>query len=213
MSLSDASDQISKTIDLAVLQPTATFDEVLKAAELVEDNKLASICVAPCNIMVAGSRTTRVCSVIGFPHGNTSSLIKYLEAKRAIECGVCELDVVVNYGHFLDGDKWIIKSDLANIVTLAHQHNVKVKAILETCFYSQMQIHNACLECVKIGVDWVKTSTGFAGGATPEAVSIMLEAVNGNIGVKASGGIKTRKQALQYLNMGCTRLGVSQWPL
>jgi len=204
-------DIVSNALDLAVLQPNATVREVEGAAEAVVEYRLASICVAPCNVQLARSRTSRVCAVIGFPHGNTLGTIKHVEAHQAINDGACELDVVVNFGRFLDNDIDILKSELWPIVCDAHAGNVKVKAILETCYYTPWRIREACHLCVEAGVDWVKTSTGFAGGATPEAVLTMIEAVAGQAGVKASGGIKTRAEALMYLDLGCTRLGASRY--
>lgn len=201
--------RIAYALDLAVLQPNANSFDVLEAAKVVGPYNLASICVAPCNVRLARLHTPRVCAVIGFPHGNTLSEVKRIEAHRAIDHGACELDVVVNFGRFLEGDVGILKSELQGIIWDAHTCGVKVKAILETCYYTPEQIRTACNRCVEAGVDWVKTSTGFAGGATPEVVKIMLEAVGGLAQVKASGGIKTRADALMYLNLGCTRIGAS----
>jgi deoxyribose-phosphate aldolase len=203
--------RITHALDLTDLQPNASSLNVLKAAKAVRDHNFASICVAPCNVQLALLHTPRVCAVIGFPHGNTLSEIKCLEARRVLDYGAFELDVVVNFGLFLDGRPEILKSELRTIVKEAHPYGVKVKAILETCYYTPEQIRIACDLCVAAGVDWVKTSTGFAGGATPEVVKIMLEAVGGLAQVKASGGIKTRADALMYLNLGCTRIGASHY--
>jgi deoxyribose-phosphate aldolase len=120
--------------------------------------------------------------------------------------------VVVNFGRFLEGNIETLRPELEGIVRDAHSCGVKVKAILETYYYNGQQIWNACRECVDAGVDWVKTSTGFApGGATPEAVKIMLEAVAGQAQVKASSGIKTQNDALLYLDLGCTRIGAGRY--
>jgi len=204
--------RISAALDLAVLQPNASMEDVRSAAKTVEDYGFASICVAPCNVALARMRTKRVCAVVGFPHGNTLLEIKRLEAYRAIDYGACELDIVVNYGRFLEGDETIFRRELKDIILNAHEVGVKVKAILETCYYTPEQIRIACHRCSALGVDWVKTSTGFAtGGATPEAVSIMVEEVGDHTQIKASGGIKTRATALMYLDLGCTRLGVGRY--
>jgi deoxyribose-phosphate aldolase len=204
--------RIAQALDLAVLQPNARSGDVRDAACAVEEYDLASVCVAPCNVQLARLHTARVCAVIGFPHGNTLSEVKRMEARRAIDYGACELDVVVNYGRHLEGNFEVLKPELQSIVWDAHSVGVKVKAILETCYYTPEQIRVACRQCIGAGVDWVKTSTGFAaGGATPEAVKIMLEAANGVVQVKASGGIKTRADALMYLDLGCTRLGAGRY--
>ena len=201
-------DEIIPALDIAVLRPDATLREVTEAAREVEAIGAASICVASCNVAMAKSVTSRVCSVIGFPHGNMSPDVKFTEARAAVEDGAAELDVVINYGRFLDGRLTAVKEELQRILQYTVPRQVRVKAILETCYYSPLQITGACKLCMDLGVDWVKSSTGCFGGATPEAVLTMLEAVNGGCQVKASGGIKTYETACFYLSAGCTRLGV-----
>jgi deoxyribose-phosphate aldolase len=151
-----------------------------------------------------------VCAVIAFPDGNTLPEAKCAEALAAMDCGAKELDVVVNYGPFLDGGHHNAFWDVAGIVKAAYPRGVLVKAILE--IHTPDQIHQACRLCITAGVDFVKTSTGFGpGGATPEAVKTMLEAVNDEAQVKASGGIKTYADAVLYLDLGCARLGASTY--
>jgi len=204
--------RIAAALDLAVLKPTATREDVIRTAELVEEHHIASICVAPFNISVAKRRTDRVCAVIGFPHGNTLVEIKHCEARRAMDYGAVELDVVLNYGRFLEGHWHVAGSELRPLVEEAHASGVKVKAILETCHYTPEQIVKACELCVSCGVDWVKTSTGFgSGGATPGVVRLMLDTVKDEAQVKASGGISTYFDAKHYLDMGCTRIGSSKF--
>jgi deoxyribose-phosphate aldolase len=174
--------------------------------------KIKSVCVAPAWVPMASAMYGNICAVIAFPHGNTLPEAKYAEAVAAMDCGAKELDVVVNYGRFLDNGNADAFWDIAGIVKAARPRGVLVKALLETCFYTPDQIHQACRLCVDSGADLVKTSTGFGpGGATPEAVTIMLEAVDGKAGVKASGGIKTYADAARYLDLGCTRLGASTY--
>ena len=154
-------EQIIRALDFAVLKPDAHLADVTTPARVVEDMGFASICVASYNVAVAKQITPRVCSVIGFPHGNTSPQIKFLEAAAAIEDGAVELDVVINYGRFLEGRDTVVVQELGRIVQLAHTKKVLVKAILETCYYQPGQIIEACRLCVDCGVDFVKTSTGF----------------------------------------------------
>jgi deoxyribose-phosphate aldolase len=207
-----ARERIARALDLAVLKPTATREDVRKAAALVEKEGIASLCVAPCNVTVARRITTRVTAVIGFPHGNTTPAVKLAEAALAVGHGATELDVVINYGRFLEGRERLVHEELTWIVHTVRKFGVPVKAILETCYYNGQQLWNACQLCVKCGVDFVKTSTGYAaGGATPEAVRVMLEAVAGKAQVKASGGIKTYADAAMYLDLGCTRLGAGRY--
>jgi len=201
--------QIIAALDIAVLKPDARLEDVTNAARVVEDLGAASVCVASYNVAVARPITPRVCAVVGFPHGNTSPDIKFQEARAAMEDGATEVDVVINYGRFLEGRAISAVQELGRIVQLARRLNVKVKAILETCYYQPRQITDACNLCLDARVDWVKTSTGFGpGGATPWAVQLMVETVTGAAQVKASGGIKTYEDACLYLALGCTRLGV-----
>jgi len=205
-------DQIIHALDLAVLRPDARLEDVTAAARAVEDMGCASICVTSYNVAVARQITSRVCSVIGFPHGNMSPDVKFAEARAAMEDGAAELDVVINFGRFLEGREVVVVQELGRIIHLAHSKKALVKAILETWYYQPGQIVDACRLCVDCGVDFVKTSTGFGpGGATPWAVELMLEAVEGAAQVKASGGIKTCADASLYLGLGCTRLGSSRY--
>ena len=202
-------ERIIETLDIACLKPDATTLDITAAAHEVEHIGAAAVCVASYNVALARQVTHRVCSVIGFPHGNVSPDIKFWEARAAIEDGATELDVVINYSRFLEGREVSVAQELGRIVLLAHQVGARVKAILETCYYQPRQILSASRLCVDCGVDWVKTSTGFGpGGATPGAVELMLEAVEGAAGVKASGGIKSYEDACLFLGLGCTRLGV-----
>jgi deoxyribose-phosphate aldolase len=205
-------EQIAAALDLAVLKPTATAADVRAACALAVARQIKSVCVAPVWVPMASDLYGNVCAIIAFPHGNTLPEAKYAEALAAMDCGAKELDVAVNYGRFLDSGHHDAFWDIAAIVKAAHPRGVLVKAILETCYYTPDQIREACRLCVKSGVDFVKTSTGFGpGGATPEAVKTMLEAVNGEAQVKASGGIKTYSDAARYLDLGCTRLGSSRY--
>lgn len=205
-------EQIAAALDLAVLKPTATAADVRAACALAVARKIKSVCVAPTWVPMASDLYDNVCAVIAFPHGNTLPEAKYAEAVAAMDCGAKELDVVVNYGRFLNGGRHDAFWEIAAIVQAAHPRGVLVKAILESCHYTPDQLHQACRLCVESGVDFVKTSTGFgASGATPEAVTIMLEAVDGEVQVKASGGIKTYADAARYLDLGCTRLGSSTY--
>jgi len=204
-------EQIAAALDLAVLKPTATIRDVIRAGRLVQKEGIATICVAPCNVALAKRYTDRVCAVIGFPHGNTTPEVKQYEARQAIANGAIELDVVCNLGRFLDGKcdrEWL---GLGSLIYDAYAaRRMRVKAILETGHLSPRQIANLCKVCVRAGADFVKTSTGFGPeGATVEAVKIMVEAVKGRAEVKASGGIKTYADAARYLDLGCTRIGAS----
>ena len=206
-------EQIAASLDLACLKPTATVDDVERTCALANKHKIVSVCVAPTYLPLAASLHDNVSVVVGFPHGNTTPASKLYEAIDSIHKGAKELDVVINYGKFLDGDYGIVSTELMAICAIAHQYGVKVKAILETCYYTPAQIRTACELCLVAGVSWVKTSTGYGReGATVAAVATMLDVVDGTaVEVKASGGIKNRAIAELYLSMGCTRLGSSRY--
>jgi len=204
--------RIARALDLAVLKPTAGRRDVEAACALVNQHGIASICVASSFVPIAGLLTPRVCSVIGFPHGNASVTAKVHEAGEALYHGAVELDVVVSYGRFIEGNPDPVVSELTQIVNIAHTRHAIVKAILETCCLSLPQIADLCRLCADCGVDYVKTSTGFStGGADTVGVACMISAVGGRCLIKASGGIDCYDKAKTFLDMGCARIGSSKY--
>lgn len=206
-------EQIAEALDLAVLRPTASAQDIRDACELVVENQIRTICVTPIYVRLAAKCGAPVCAVIGFPHGTTTPSQKRNEALEALENGARELDVVINYGRLLDGDGVPVERELTAIVDLARANHIIVKAILETCFYTAPALEAATKFCSELGVHFVKTSSGYGlHGATPVAVKTMLRVVEGtDTQVKASGGIKSYNDAARYLNLGCTRLGASRF--
>lgn len=204
--------QIAAALDYAMLNPLASIQDIKDGAALCNREGVVSFCVASANVCIASEIHRNVSSVIGFPHGNSSPNAKYDEGEEAISDGAKELDVVVNYGRFLGGDTGIIFEELDKLCDLASVTGVKVKAILESCYYTPPRLNEACRHAIEAGVDWLKTSTGFGQGvATTEDVAIMFKAAEGTeVEVKASGGIKTYYEARMFLDMGCTRLGSSR---
>jgi len=202
-------EQIAARLDLAVLKPTATRNDVKCACALANKHGIKSVCVAPIYVPLAVSLFNNVSCVIGFPHGNSMPDSKCHESWYAMIKGAKELDVVVNYGRFLDGDSEPMERELQLIVRDAKYHDVPVKAILETYYYSPLQIREACRICADAEVDFIKTSTGYAEyGAEEWAVKQIINAVRGTpLCVKASGGIKTYKDAARMLDLGCDRIG------
>ena len=204
---------VARTLDHAVLKPDFTAADLARHARMCVDRGVGCLCVRSCDVaaaarLVAGTPVV-VAAVIGFPHGAQRSAVKALEARLAIADGARELDMVLNVGALRSGDHAAVRDDIAAVVAEARPHDVLVKVILETCFLTSEQIVAACRLAEEAGADFVKTSTGFGGGgATPEAVRTMLDAVGGRLGVKASGGIRSWEDAVRYLDMGCTRLGV-----
>jgi deoxyribose-phosphate aldolase len=204
--------EIANALDYAVLKPTATSRDIIAACDLVKTNGIHSICVAPTWTRLAALSGARVSAVVGFPHGHSTPTQKRNEALAAMEDGASELDIVINYGRFLGGDELVVEKELTAIVDLAEARHVTVKAILEACHYTERQLRWACRLGSDCGVDFVKNATGFGpAGANPEVIRIMLDAVAGEIKVKASGGIKSYGDAAMYLDMGCTRLGAGRY--
>jgi deoxyribose-phosphate aldolase len=204
---------VARVMDHAVLKPDSTAADLARQARMCIDRGVGCLCVRSCDVaaavrLVAGTPVV-VAAVIGFPHGAQRPEVKALEARLAIADGARELDMVLNIGGLRSGDHAAVRADIAAVVAEARPHRVLVKVILETCLLSSDQIVAACRLAEEAGADFVKTSTGFgAGGATPEAVRTMLDAVRGRLGVKAAGGIRSWEEAVRYLDMGCTRLGV-----
>jgi len=205
--------QIADALDFAVLRPTATTKDILAACEIVKQNNIRTICVAPVNVRLAVSTGAPVCAVVGFPHGTSTPRQKQGEALELIEYGAIELDVVINYSRLLEGDGELVAQELTEIIRLAKERQIIVKAILETCFYTNQALEEAAHFCIEFGIDFLKTSSGYGlHGATPQAVKILLRAVEGtDVQIKASGGIHCYNDAAKYLDLGCTRLGASRF--
>jgi len=206
--------KIAKTIDHAVLKPTATQQDLIDGAKIAKKFNVASLCVRPSDIINAAEllkgSDVILSTVIGFPHGGTSSLTKISETLDALNNGATELDVVWNIGRVKSGDYEYVKADLTPIISFAKSHNAKVKIIIESSYLSDEEIVKACEICNEIKPDWIKTSTGFAGGgASIETIKLIKKHIDPSIQIKASGGIKSRELAEEYIKLGCTRLGLS----
>lgn len=205
---------IAKTIDHAVLKPTATKNDLIEGAKIAMKYQVASLCVRPSDVIDANEllkgSDVILSTVIGFPHGATSSLTKISETLDALNNGAKELDVVWNIGRVKSGDYEFVKADLVPIISFARTHEAKVKIIIESTYLTDEEIIKACEICNEIKPDWIKTSTGFAGGgATIETIKLIKKHIDPSIQMKASGGIKSRELAEEYINLGCTRLGLS----
>ncbi|MBP1906421.1 deoxyribose-phosphate aldolase [Paenibacillus turicensis] len=200
-------------IDHTLLKPEATKGDIIKLSEEAKQYKFASVCVNPFWVSTAAEvlkgTEVNVCTVIGFPLGASASEVKAFEVKKAIEDGATEVDMVLNVGALKAGDLEVVTNDMIQVVEAA-KGKALVKVILETCLLTPEEIVTACKCAVKAGADYVKTSTGFStGGATVEAVKLMAETVGPNIGVKASGGVRSLEDAEAMIANGATRLGSS----
>jgi len=203
---------INRYLDHAVLKPAMTRAEAIEAIQLGIDYKVRTVCVRPCDIelcaeMCAGTETEVSC-VLAFPHGCTSSEVKADEARRYIAAGTHEIDMVVNFG-FVRSAMWDeVIADIRAVTDAAKPAGVPVKVIFETAYLTIDEIKRTVACAIEAGADFVKTSTGFGGeGATVEKVQAMLDAAQGRIKVKASGGIRDRATAEMYVGMGVMRIG------
>ena len=206
-------DSLAPLIDHSVLKPEATAQDVVNGVLEAEEFGCAAICVCSCRVQLAVATRTestlRVATVIGFPSGAFSGASKASEAAEAVDNGADELDVVMNIGFFLDGDTESVAADLEAVRAASEDRVLKV--ILETALLSDDQIAAACRLAVGAGADFVKTSTGFhpSGGASVQAVALMREVFGPDVGVKASGGIRSAADALAMVEAGATRIGTS----
>lgn len=202
----------SKYIDHTLLKPEATQDQIEKLCQEAKQYDFASVCVNPywvpfCKEELKDS-DVKVCTVIGFPLGATSSASKAFETAHAIEQGADEVDMVMNIGELLAGHDQAVQKDIEAVVQAAQGKIVKV--ILETCLLNDAQIERACSLCVKAKADFVKTSTGFnSGGANTHVVEVMKQAVKGQAKVKAAGGVRNQADMDAMIAAGADRIGTS----
>lgn len=204
---------IHRYLDHAVLKPAMTLDEARQEMQVGIDYDVRTICIRPADIPMAvelaAGTSTEVSCVLAFPHGTALPASKADEARRYVDLGVAEIDMVVNYSLIRSGAWDRLAEDIRAVTDVARPAGVKVKTIFETTALELAEISRATEVAVDAGADFVKTSTGFAdGGASEEAVQAMLDAAQGRIGVKPSGGIRDRQRAEMFVTMGAARLGV-----
>jgi deoxyribose-phosphate aldolase len=205
---------LAKLIDHTLLKPDATQEEIAQLCFEARKYGFASVCVNPtwvslCAQLLKGS-PVKVCTVIGFPLGATASETKAFETETAIRQGATEIDMVINIGALKARDLETVAKDIRGVVNAAHARNVIVKVIIETSLLTDEEKTIASLIAKEAGADFVKTSTGFAGGgATVHDVELMRKAVGPQMGVKASGGVRTFEDAASMIKAGATRIGAS----
>lgn len=205
--------KLNKYIDHTLLKPEATKEQIENLCKEALQYDFASVCVNPCHIelcakLLKGS-DVKVCTVIGFPLGANTSEVKAFETKDAIRRGAGEVDMVLNIGALKEGNYKLVKEDIAKVHEAAN--GTLLKVIFENCLLTKEEIVKACEICMEVGVEYVKTSTGFSkGGATFEDVKLMSDTVKGKCKVKAAGGVRTKEDALKMINeCGASRLGTS----
>lgn len=203
---------LAKYIDNTLLKPAATTDQIRALCEESIEYGFASVCVNPVHVALAASllkdSDVNVCTVIGFPLGANTSEVKAFEARTAAERGADELDMVINIGALKAGDDETVRKDIEAVVKAGGGRLVKV--IIETFLLTDEEKVRACKLAVAAGADFVKTCTGFSGGAANvHDIALMRATVGPQIGVKASGGVHTREEALALIEAGATRIGAS----
>jgi len=211
---SEAARQVARYIDHTLLKPDATRDEILKLCEEGARYAFASVCINPIWVREAACALrgsgVKVCTVVGFPLGSNAPDTKSFESRRAVFDGASELDMVINIGALKSGDNDLVLRDIAGVVEVAHEVGYICKVIIETALLTDDEKIRACLLSKEAGADFVKTSTGFSkGGATVADIALMRRVVGGEMGVKASGGVKDLKQAQEMIRAGATRIGAS----
>jgi deoxyribose-phosphate aldolase len=205
---------IGDMIDHTLLRPCAIKEEIIKLCEEAKNYSFASACVNLCWVktsaqLLRGSKV-KVCSVVGFPFGATSTDIKVAETKEAISDGATEIDMVINIGELKSDNKNYVLNDIQKVANCCKRNGALLKVIIETGLLTDEEKVIACLITKEAGADFVKTSTGFnCGGATIGDIALMRKVVGPDFGVKASGGIKTLEDALAMIQSGANRLGTS----
>jgi deoxyribose-phosphate aldolase len=212
-SLFMATTNIAAMIDHTLLKPEATRQQIESLCQEAKEYKFASVCVNPTWVSTAkkllqGSGVM-VCTVIGFPLGATTTETKAFETKNAIENGAEEVDMVINIGALKDQNDGLVEKDIRAVVEAA-KGKAHTKVIIETSLLTKEEKIRACELSVKAGADFVKTSTGFStGGATAEDIALMRKTVGPELGVKASGGVRSTGDVQKMIEAGATRIGAS----
>ena len=206
---------IAKMIDHSLLKPELTEDEIKKGCEIAKKYDVATVCCSPSALPLVVKHLegsdVKPTTVIGFPHGYNKTEIKVFEAEQAIKDGALELDMVLNIGKLKSRDFDYVKKDIKAVVDIAHKSNVLVKVILENFYLTDELKEIACRLCEEAGADWVKTSTGFAGGgATIEDLKLMRRSVSQKVQVKAAGGVRDLDKLLEVRAIGVTRVGATR---
>jgi deoxyribose-phosphate aldolase len=204
---------IAKYIDHTILKPEATIEEVKKLCREAKEYNFASVCVNACYTKLVSTELrgsdVKTCVVVGFPLGAMTKEAKAFETSDAIKNGANEIDMVINVGALKDKDYVLLKEDIEAVVNAAKGKAI-VKVIIEACLLTDEEKVKACEISNEAKADFVKTSTGFSsGGATKEDIALMRKTVGPDLGVKASGGVRDYKTAMDMINAGASRIGAS----
>lgn len=205
--------KLQNFIDHTMLKPQATEEQIKQVCKEAKQYGFASVCVNPYYTSLVRDElegtNVKTCVVVGFPLGATTKEVKAFETKQAIENGAQEIDMVINIGALKSKKYDVVKEDIQAVVDAA-KGKALVKVIIETCLLSEEEKVKVCEISKEVGADFVKTSTGFStGGATVEDIKLMRETVGADMGVKASGGVRTREDAEAVIHAGANRIGAS----
>lgn len=208
-------EDIAGMIDHSLLQPFLSREELERGIQVALDYGVATVCILPyylrrCTELLAGSSVLPT-TTVGFPHGAHATAIKVAEARQALADGARELDMVVNISAVISGDWDYVRRDIAEVLAAAHAGGARLKVIFENCYLNEAQKIRLCEICGELGVDWVKTSTGYGpGGATEEDVALMRRHSPAHVQVKAAGGIRDLDTLLRMRALGATRIGATR---
>ncbi|MEI6438339.1 MAG: deoxyribose-phosphate aldolase [Candidatus Omnitrophota bacterium] len=215
---------IAQSIDHSLLHPAMTDEEILAGCALAAKYEVKTVCVKPYAIPLVKEALLKspvlICSVIGFPHGNSMAAVKVRETLEAMNAGAREIDMVVNVGKVLSNQYDYVKAEIREIGRVCHRTGGILKVIFENDFLKDEHIVELCRVCNDLEVDFIKTSTGYGfvkqpdgkydyQGATEHQVRLMREHAAKHIQIKAAGGIRTLEGLLRFRDLGCSRIGLS----
>ncbi len=207
-------EEIARMIDHTLLKPEATPDDVRQLCSEAKEFNFASVCINPSYVKLSAEllkdSKVKVCTVVGFPLGATTTEVKRWETEQAIQNGAEEIDMVIHIGRLKAGDYDYVFNDINQVVLAAKKHGAVCKVIIETALLTDEEKVKACLLAKEAKADFVKTSTGFSkGGATAGDVALMKFVVGSAVGVKASGGVRSEEDARKMIAAGADRIGAS----
>jgi len=207
-------EQLAKMIDHSLLRPQLTEEEVIHGCQIARRYNVANVTVRPCDVELAASlmagSTVKVGTVVGFPHGSSTTATKLFETRDVLRRGAQEVDMVLNIGKLLSRQFHYVETEIRQIAEACHEQGAILKVIFENAYLTDELKIVACQLCKNAGADFAKTSTGFApSGATLEDLRLMYQHCAPEVQVKAAGGIRTLEAALQVYEAGCTRFGAT----
>lgn len=200
-------------IDYTLLKATTTHEDIWNLCEEAKEKGCASVCIPSCFVPFVADHfpTLTICTVVGFPLGNSSMDTKIAEAEEAIYYGANEIDMVINIGYLKNGQYYAVKKEIEEVKETIDDRVLKV--IIETCYLDEEEIAIATQLVDDSSADYVKTSTGFGTrGASFEDIKIMKANICNGTKIKASGGIRTKEEMEKYIALGCDRIGASKLP-